>query len=84
LKISPCPLNAIDVVFKRMAVTEWLSLFFVPGLPGWLFQGVTAVGGGLRGRNKDRLFTLREGMKIWCSGARVAGGTSTLMLPTGL
>jgi hypothetical protein len=44
LKIRPRPLNAIDVVLKRMAVTERLSLFFVPDLPGWLFQGVTAVG----------------------------------------
>jgi len=35
LKIRPRPLNAIDVVLKRMAVTEGLFLFFVPNLPGW-------------------------------------------------
>jgi len=44
LKITPRPLNVIDVVLKRMPVTERLSLFFVPDLPGWSFQGVTAVG----------------------------------------
>jgi hypothetical protein len=44
LKISPRPLNPIDVVLKRMPVTAGLSLFFVPDLPGWSFQGVTAVG----------------------------------------
>jgi hypothetical protein len=38
LKIRPRTLNAIDVVLKRMVVTEGLSLFFVPNLPGWLFQ----------------------------------------------
>jgi hypothetical protein len=44
LKIRTRPLNAIDVILKRMAVTGGLSLFFVPDLPGWSFQGVT---GGL-------------------------------------
>jgi hypothetical protein len=32
-------LNPIDVVLKRTAVTEGLSLFFVPDLPGCSFQG---------------------------------------------
>jgi len=27
--------DRIDVVLRRMAVTEGLSLFFVPDLPGW-------------------------------------------------
>jgi len=44
LKIRPRPLNAIDVVLKRMAVSGGLSLFLVPYLPGWSFQEVTAVG----------------------------------------
>jgi hypothetical protein len=44
LRLTPCALRYALVVLKRMAVTEGLFLFFVPDLPGWSFQAVTAVG----------------------------------------
>jgi len=41
---EPYALRPAPVGLKRNAVTEGLFLFSVPDLPGWSFQGVTAVG----------------------------------------